>query len=130
MEVLMLKNIFIILIIAFISGCTEVNETAFSQVSKDGDNIYITDKTGYRWDVTQAASIGFKPERFQYGIGKNTFVTLDDSLLSDNRSDVPQSLRIIGVSEESDAKAYSVSKLSRHEISNSTLGSKPIAVGY
>lgn len=126
----MLKNILIVVIIAFISGCTEVNETAFSQVSTEGGKTYITDRTGQRWDVTQAASIGFKPAGFQYGMGKNAFTPLDDSLLSDNRSDVPQSLRIIGVSEGSDAKAYSVSKLSRHEISNSTLGSKPIAVGY
>ncbi len=126
----MLKNIFIVLIIAFISGCSEVDETALSQVSKEGGKIYITDRTGERWEVTQAASIGFKPERFQYGMGKNAFVPLDDSLLTDNISDVPQSLRIIGVSEESGAKAYSVAKLSRHEISNSTLGSKPIAVGY
>jgi hypothetical protein len=45
--------------------------TALSFVTQEGDKTYIVDQTGERWDVTQAKLIGFRPERFQYGIGRN-----------------------------------------------------------
>ena len=56
---------------------------AFSKVIHDGDSTYIVDRHGERWDVTQARSIGFMPERFQHGIGRNAFTPLDDSSLKD-----------------------------------------------
>jgi hypothetical protein len=124
------KKILYLIIIPLLLGCTEVDTTAFSHVVKEGDKTYIVDQTGHRWDVTQAESIGFKPEKFQYGMGKNYFVPLDDSYLSDDRSAVNQRLRVIGVEDGTHSQAYSVSKLSGHEISNSMLGKKPIAVGY
>ncbi len=37
---------------------------------------------------------------------------------------------MIGVSDGKTAQAYSVSKLSRHEVANTMLGDAPIAVGY
>jgi hypothetical protein len=40
------------------------------------------------------------------------------------------SLRILGVVEESEAKAYSVPRLRGHEIANSQIASKPIAVAF
>jgi hypothetical protein len=124
------KKILYLSIIICVLGCTEVDTTAFSHVLKEGDKTYIVDQTGNRWDVTQAESIGFRPEKFQYGMGKNYFVALDDSYLSDDRSGVNQRLRVIGVEDGTHSQAYSVPKLSGHEISNSMLGKKPIAVGY
>jgi hypothetical protein len=102
--------------------------TAYSY-TRARDKIYIVDRTGEKWDVTQAESIGFDPQRFQYGIGKNAFTTLDDSHLKDNASFL-RNHRVIGVANESESQAYSVSKLRSHEIANTNLGSKPIAVGY
>ena len=32
-----------------------------------GENVFIQDRTGVQWDVTQVKSIGFKPEEFQHG---------------------------------------------------------------
>ena len=125
----MLLRIFLFSLI-LIAGCVEVDETAFSNVRHEEGKIYIIDRTGYKWDVTQAATLGFKPEKFQYGIGKYTFTPLDDSLLTDSSPDLPKKMRVIGIGEDKDSKAYSVSRLSRHEISNSTLGDKPVAVGY
>jgi hypothetical protein len=103
---------------------------AFSYVLREADKIYIVDRTGERWDVTEAKSIGFDPHRFQYGIGKEAFTPLDESYLNDNSSFVSKGLRVIGVAEGKEAHAYSVSKLRRHEIANTTIDSKPIAVGY
>ena len=104
--------------------------TASSFVTKEGGRSYIVDQRGEKWDVSQAESIGFKPENFQYGIGRNAFTPLDDSYLSDSVDSVPKSLRIIGVADGSQAQAYSVPKLRRHEVANTKIGSKPITVGY
>ena len=38
--------------------------------------------------------------------------------------------RIIGIFRDNEAQAYSVPKLSYHEIANSIIGNKPIAAGY
>ncbi|MEN8262875.1 MAG: hypothetical protein ABFR82_05385 [Nitrospirota bacterium] len=100
-----------------------------SFVVREEGKVYIVDQTGARWDVTQAESIGFKPEKFQYGMGRNFFTPLDDSNLSD-KPDENSKLRVIGITDGTDAKAYSVPKLSRHEIANSKIGEKPVAVGY
>lgn len=103
--------------------------TAYSYVTQEKDKTYIVDKTREKWDVTQAKSIGFDPHRFQYGIGKNAFTTLNDSHLKDKASSL-RDYRVIGIANSSESQAYSVSRLRSHEIANTTLGSKPIAVGY
>jgi hypothetical protein len=125
----MKKRLFLIILYIGLFGCINL-DNAFSFVERKDGKTYIIDRTGYQWDVTQAESLGFKPDHFQYGIGKNAFTTLDDSLLSNDTKKVSENLRIIGIAEDPHAQAYSVSKLVRHEIANSTLGSKPVAVGY
>jgi hypothetical protein len=116
----------------FISGviCLMLVGNALSSVLKEGDKTYIVDQRGERWDVTQAKSIGFRPEQFQYGIGRNAFTPLDDSYLSDDTSNVPGNLRVIGVTEGAFEQAYSIKKLRHHEIANTKIGAQEIAVGY
>lgn len=99
-------------------------------VVKDSGRTYIVDQTGERWDVTQAESLGFEADKFQYGIGRYAFKPLDDTGLSDDSSFVSLNERVIGVADGENAQAYSVSKLSRHEVANSMFGEVPIAVGY
>jgi hypothetical protein len=91
--------------------------------------VFITDRTGERWDVPQARSLGFRPERFQYGIGKHAFTPLADSGLIDGPAGFPLNRRVIGVTDGVRAQAYSVDRLRYHEIANSMLGDKPIVVG-
>ncbi len=110
--------------------CFIATGNAFSFVVKESGKVYIVDQTGERWDVSQAESIGFQPEGFQYGMGRNYFKPLDDAHLSDETDNVSSNLRILGVADGHEAKAYSIPKLSRHEIANSKIGSEPIAVGY
>ncbi len=105
------------------------NGTAVSFVTSDGDKTYIVDQTGEKWDVTQAKSIGFDPGRFQHGIVRYAFQTLDDSHLK-KKASFSREFRVIGITNESEAQAYSISKLKGHEIANTTLGSEPIVVGY
>lgn len=102
----------------------------FSLIVQEGEATYIIDRRGERWNITQAVSIGFQPERFQFGLGRNAFLPLSDQYLEDGAGNVPDHLRILAVEEGNDARAYSIPKLSGHEIANSSVGGKPIAVGY
>jgi hypothetical protein len=101
-----------------------------SFVLEEGDKTYIIDRTGERWDVSQARSLGFEPQHFQYGLGKNAFTPLNDAFLTKNTDSIPSHLRVIGVERGDEAQAYSVRRLLRHEIANSRIGLDPIAVGY
>ena len=103
---------------------------AFSRVIEEKGKTYIVDRHGERWDITQAVSIGFKPHRFQHGIGRNAFTPLDDSQFSDANDPVRRNERIIGIAEGESANAYAISKLWRHEVANSQIGDTPIAAAY
>ena len=50
----------------------------FSRAVEEKGNSFIVDLHGEHWDVTQANSIGFDPERFRHGIGRNAFTPLED----------------------------------------------------
>lgn len=99
-------------------------------VTVEKKKVYITDQTGKRWDVTQAASLGFRPGKFQYGIGMNAFTTLDDSHLSDAQDQLSGNHRVIGVNADNEAQAYSVNRLRYHEIANTHIAGSAIAAGY
>ena len=103
---------------------------AFSRVIQEKGKTYIVDLHGERWDVSQALTIGFKPHRFQHGIGRDAFTPLDDSQFSKDSAGVGRNERVIGISEGDDANAYAISKLWRHEVANSFIGEKPITAAY
>ncbi len=126
------NGLFLVLIVGLILGMPLLIATgdAASQVVEKEDKTYIVDRTGGWWDVSQATSIGFNPEGFQYGLGKDAFTPLDDRSLTSDQSDVPAHLRVIGIAEGDDAKAYAVPTLRGHEIANSHIGEKPIAAAY
>ena len=120
---------YIILSILFLIVLIGFKQLFAAKVIDDGDRIYIQDQTGFRWDVTQAKELGFKPQNFQYGIGKYAFETLDDSHLRD-ATPSERNTRVIGIAEGDQAQAYSVPKLRYHEIANTHLGDEPLVVGY
>ena len=99
-------------------------------VEKKKGHVFIVDQTGKKWDVTQAQTLGFKPEGFQYGIGKNAFTTLDDSHVKAEPETLRNRSRVIGIKKEAESHAYSVGKLKYHEIANTHIGDTPIAAGY
>ncbi len=121
-----LLNIIIVIIalIPILSGFT------FSRAIEENGKSYIVDLHGERWDVTQAKSIGFDPERFRHGIGRNAFTPLDDSHLKDKSPNVSSNTRVIGISDGKEARAYSVPRLYRHEVANSSIGDQAIAAAY
>jgi len=97
---------------------------------RENGRTYIVDQRGERWEVTQSVSLGFDPRGFQYGIGRNAFTPLDDSRVRIEDNGIRGSTRVIGVREGASPRAYSVPTLRSHEVANSNLGGKPIAVGY
>lgn len=107
-----------------------VHLSAAAPVFSDDERTLIIDRTGYAWDITQAVELGFKPEKFQYGIGRNAFDTIDDADLDDNSDSLGERSRVIGVELEGGAHAYSVDRLRYHEIANTTIAGRPIAAGY
>ncbi len=102
----------------------------FSKAIQENGRSYIVDLHGERWDVSQAKSIGFDPERFRHGIGRNAFTPLDDSQLKDESPHVSSNTRVIGISDGKEARAYSVPRLYRHEVANSSIGDQAIAAAY
>jgi hypothetical protein len=122
------QKIIVFSVLLIIGYCASAS--AFPTVKEQNNRIYIQDRPGEKWDVTEAVSIGFDPDKFQYGIGRYAFTPLDDTRLTTDDAFVSLSLRVIGVAGGDEARAYSVPKLSRHEIANSTIADVPIAVGY
>jgi hypothetical protein len=106
------------------------HETNSSVVIKEIGKTYIIDRTGERWDVTRAVSLGFDPEGFEFGLGRNAFIPLDDSFLTENSAGVSSNTRVIGIADGSRAQAYTIGRLIGHEVANSNLGAQPVAVSY
>ncbi len=99
-------------------------------VVREGQSVFIVDRTGERWDVTQAATLGFDPYGFQYGIGRDAIRPLDDSRLADGKAELDADTRVIGARNGPDAHAYVGRTRTRHEIANTDLGDTPIAAAY
>jgi hypothetical protein len=103
---------------------------AWAGVVREGERIFIVDRLGERWEITQAASLGFNPYGFQHGIGRDAIRPLDESSLAPQAPELDDDTRVIGVENGPDAHAYVVRKLTRHEIANTALGETPIAAAY
>ncbi len=116
--------------VATMAGALGASFTQAATVIEERGKSWIVDQGGERWDVTQAKSLGFDPEGFQYGIGRNAFTPLDDTRVREEDGKMPGLTRVIGTREGSSPRAYSVPTLRSHEVANSNLGGKPIAVGY
>jgi hypothetical protein len=71
--------------------------TAEAFVVEAGDRTYLVDRTGERWDITQARSIGFDPQHFEFGIGRNAFRPLDERDWRSDTANSRPSMRIIGI---------------------------------
>jgi len=112
------------LILAFIAP------HAAAAVLKEGGQTYLVDRTGERWDITQAVSIGFDPDHFEFGIGRHAFNPLDDTHWQSGSTQNASGMRVIGIAGNGDTHAYSVDKLRYHETANTFLGPEAIVAGY
>jgi len=121
-------NFFCVEILLF--GSLLLAPLAAAKIIEDQGRTFLIDQIGERWDITQTVSIGFEPRDFELGIGRNAFRPLSESDWSDRVDHNLSNFRVIGVVDGQQAHAYSVSKLSRHEIANTRLDSEPVAAAY
>jgi hypothetical protein len=103
-----------------------------AEVHEAEGKTFIVDQRGERWEITQAMSLGFRAEGFQFGIGRDAIRPLDGEDLKPGGVNLPEAARIIGIANPAsgNAHAYSVQRLTRHEIANTQLGEAPIAAAY
>jgi hypothetical protein len=85
--------------------------------------ILIEDSTGRSWDVTHALNqYGMKPEHFHFGLGVGAIPSVDDpKMVSEGDPDYPareSSMRVFGVDHNGSQRAYSIARLTRHEVFN------------
>lgn len=113
----------------YIIGFQKTLVTPVSSVAAS-EGFFITDQKGEKWDVTQAVSLGFDPNGFQFGIGRNAIVPLGPEALKAPPETLPSSDRVIGISQGDQAHAYRVRRLNMHEVANTTLGDTAIAAAY
>ena len=99
-------------------------------VVRENARVYIVDRTGERWDVSEAEIAGFNAEGFQYGLGRDALTPLDSGALTNAASGPEPFVRVIGMASGDEASAFSVATLREHEVLNATLAGKPVAVGY
>jgi hypothetical protein len=125
----MIKKPIVFILILGIIGYLGTMVLAQRVDNKDG-KYHLVDQYNESWDISQAVSLGFKPEHFQYGIGRNTIKPVDDTSLSDQGESISGSPRMIGVENDGESHAYVISRLVRHEIANTTIGDEAVAVGY
>ena len=123
------RSIFYRMLVVFIFSLVLI-QTATAEVIEDNGHTYLIDQTGEQWDITQARTVGFEPRHFEFGIGRNAFRTLNESDWSTEVDNNIPNFRVIGVADGDDAHAYSVPKLSHHEIANTNIASNPIIAGY
>lgn len=118
--------------IAFLVGAAAAgaDRACAEPVIREEGRIFIQDRMGERWDVTRAETLGFHPEGFQFGIGRDAFIPLTDARVRKEGKGIPGRLRVIGVVQGEEKRAYSVPRLGGHEVANSTLGGNDIAVAY
>lgn len=106
--------------------CYSIAATVYSE----GHRIYIEDRTGELWDVTEAKERGFKPQKFKYGLGKSAIKPLGDKDLGNEQFSERSDEKVLGISVGNESHAYSIERLSYHEIANTTIAGKKIAAGY
>jgi hypothetical protein len=123
-------RIFAALALLLAAGAAPTAVEAMSTRPSEIGEASITDRTGETWDLSQAVTEGFDPEKFRHGLGRDAFKPLDESRVSKRTADVPEGLRVIGLEIEGHAVAASVPLLTRHETANITVGGRPVTVAY
>ncbi len=99
-------------------------------LENDKPGLIMLGRYGEQWDISQTISLGFEPGKFEHGIGRNTIKPIENPEFSEKLNSGLSNPRVIGISRDSAAQAYSVPKLSYNEIANSIIVNKHIAVGY
>ena len=110
-------------------------ETRSAATFEQNEKIFITDRTGKKWDVTHARDkYGLLPSGYQYGLGPYAIrPIMNPQMLFPNDLGYPggnELFLILGTSLNGLSKAYPIGVLSRHEVANEQFGDVYVAVAY
>ncbi len=132
-----LKSISIIYLATLFSfACTTAPEGVAEPNVEEGDGRFtIIDRTGKRWDVSHAfQNYQMNPDEFQFGVGPNAIrPILNPRHLEPGQSGYPadhSTFLILGTTLENETRAYSIDKLSFHEVADEKFGDVHVAVAY
>lgn len=122
-------------------SCSEKSNSGIflPEVEKETGNneerIFITDRTGKRWDVTHAwEKYGLDPAKFQFGAGPFAIPPILNPQFFDSEDpDYPDpagTFLVIGFELFHDARAYPLLVLDNFEVANDRFLDTYVAVGY
>ncbi len=141
------KACFILFLLYFVAGCKDSIELVslsdetvedtddFVDEETDIEKIFITDRTGKKWDITHAVNqYDLVPERFQFGLGPNAIPPIiGPEMISQGEPGYPgdtDAFLTLGTSLNDQPRGYKLSILSRHEIVDEVFGDAHVAVAY
>ncbi len=143
MKISMVITIFMILTFAVscsdsdTTDITEVTDTDTSDEDEDNNSkkIFITDRTGKKWDITHAVErYEMDPENFNFGLGPNAIPPITEAkFLKPGDSDYPESnanFTVIGIAGGNEARAYPTYILARREVVDDKFLGTHLAVVY
>ena len=141
-----MKNTIAKIFFTFLSACcisacggdavtTSNQETRSEATLEQREVVFITDRTGKKWDVTHARDkYGMIPSGYQYGLGPYAIrPIMNPRMLFPNDLGYPGSndiFLILGTSLNGFTRAYPIGVLSRHEVANEQFGDAHVAVAY
>ena len=103
----------------------------------DPEQIYITDRTGKKWNVTHAVeNYGFEASKFQFGLGPYAIQPINEPVfIAPGENGYPSSshtnaMQVIGTTILGESRAYPLETLTRYEILNDAFGDVHVAVGF
>jgi len=110
------------------SACSDGKDDAFV-IKRDGQ-VFLRDKTGEEWNVTEAATeYKMEANQFHYGLGRNAFQPLNNPQILQGSS-FGENSDIFGFSFGGVSRSYSKNTLLRHETVNDRFGSTPVLIAY
>ena len=123
----------LLLVLLYSYNCKD-NPSSSKNNQKD-TTIYITDRTGKKWDITHAViEYDFKKDNFNYGLGPDAIkpINYPDMLVPGDPEypDTNSNQKIIGIDIDGEIRAYPVNILSSREVVNDTLTGFYTAVAY
>ncbi len=124
-----------LLIVAVVVASCDNPFSSGIEVKRENGRVFIVDDTGKEWDVTHAEeNYGLKAENFQFGLGPFAITPIQDpQFVFEGEPGFPgpdETFLVIGVDMNGEKRAYPISVLSRHEVTNEFFDPAHVSVAY
>ena len=120
-----------------ILGCSEEKITNDNTefLIENSDKIFITDRTGKKWDITRAQiKYGMRAENFRHGLGPYAIQPINNpKMILPGEPGYPYQYNdnlVIGTKFNDDARAYPLYAMKVHEVVNDIFSEQAVAVTF